>query len=621
MVEPGGSSTGAARIALDGVREVYAGRSAAFAAKRERAAAASSRFAHARLVCFVLLLGAVVWAEARPALLPVLASAVLLVGFVGLVVVHGRCRREERWWRAMVEVNDEGPHRLDRDWTALPETRLPAGLATRAFADDLDLFGARALRQLLGSAVTAHGERVLAGWLLGSATEPPVPERQAAARALAPERELRDTLAAHARLSPPGDPAGITRFLAWAEATTPAPGYGWIALRWAVPVTLLIALVLWSAGIVPGSLVLVPIAVSAALTFGSAGRKTRAEMRAAFGREEIFRLFPALIVLVENNRAEAPLLERLRAGLSAGGLPATLWMGRLARIAHLAELRSAGQLWLPVQLLTMWDFHVVARMHAWRAVAGAQVRAWLDHLATIEALAALATLAHDHPDWAWPHVSAGEPAVSAEALGHPMLPPARRVDNDVAVGPPSTFLLVTGSNMSGKSTLLRAIGTNVVLAQAGAPVCARSLRMPPVELWTAIHVQDSLADGVSYFMAQLRRVKEMVTAADRARESGAIVLYLFDEMLQGTNTAERRIAATRVIRHLVDAGAIGAVTTHDLELADTPAIRSAAVPVHFRETVHPETHPPGLTFDYRLRPGVATSTNALRLMAIVGLEA
>ncbi len=620
MTESPPTGAGEAGATAARVRAIYAERCATFAALRDRAAARSTRLSHARLACFLALLAAGVWAEAAPGALRLLLVLALLAAFIVLVVLHARRKREERWWQAMTAVNEDGPRRLDRKWGELSVAPLPASAAAPAFAADLDLYGTRALRQLLGPTITPAGERVLAEWLLGTRRDPPVADRQAAVRALAAEHDLRDALAAHARLTDVPDPDGIARFLAWAETPPPAaPPHA--LLRWAVPVATALAVLLWSQAVLPGSIVLVPIAIAAALTFGPTGRRVRAEMRRAFGREEIFRLFPELIAQIERSAADAPLLLQLREGLAADGLPATHWMRRLGRLAHLAELRSSGQLWLPVQLATLWDFHVLARMRTWRATAGGNVRAWLEILGTEEALAALATLAHDHPDWAWPVVAAGEPAFDARMCGHPMLPERERVDNDVTVGPAGRFLLVTGSNMSGKSTLLRAIGTNAVLATAGAPVCARALRMPDVDLRTAIHVQDSLADGVSYFMAQLQRVKEIVTAADRAHASQErVVLYLFDEILQGTNTAERRIAATRVIRHLVAAGAIGAVTTHDLELADEPAIRDAAVTVHFRETVHSDTRPPRLSFDHILRPGVATSTNALRLMAIVGLE-
>jgi DNA mismatch repair ATPase MutS len=175
--------------------------------------------------------------------------------------------------------------------------------------------------------------------------------------------------------------------------------------------------------------------------------------------------------------------------------------------------------------------------------------------------------------------------------------------------------------MSGKSTLLRAIGVNAVLAGAGGPVCARSLALPPVELWTSVRIQDSLDQGVSYFLAELRRLKMILDAARQARWTGGPpVLYLLDEILHGTNTAERQIAARRIIADLVAQGAIGAVSTHDLALADAPELAEAAAAVHFTDLVGDGVSAPLMSFDYRLRPGVATTTNALRLMRLVGFD-
>jgi DNA mismatch repair ATPase MutS len=175
--------------------------------------------------------------------------------------------------------------------------------------------------------------------------------------------------------------------------------------------------------------------------------------------------------------------------------------------------------------------------------------------------------------------------------------------------------------MSGKSTLLRSIGVSVVLALAGGPVCAASLTLPPVRLWTSVRVQDSLERGVSYFMAELQRLKQIVDAArpDPSRTDPR-VLYLLDEILHGTNTAERQIAARRVITFLLEQGAIGAVSTHDLALADDPDLKERADAVHFRDLVDTKHGTTTMRFDYHLRPGVATTTNALRLMELVGLD-
>jgi DNA mismatch repair ATPase MutS len=208
--------------------------------------------------------------------------------------------------------------------------------------------------------------------------------------------------------------------------------------------------------------------------------------------------------------------------------------------------------------------------------------------------------------------------LTAQQAGHPLLAPDTRVDNDVSLGGPGSFLLVTGSNMAGKSTFLRTLGTNIVLAQAGGPVCARAFRMPPLALCTSMRVVDSLERGVSTFLAEVLRLKQVVDSA--SAENGDFTLcYLLDEILQGTNTAERQIAARRVIRFLLAHGAIGAVSTHDLTLADAPDLAAAAQAVHFSETLTAGPEGPVMSFDYKLRPGLATSSNALRLVELLGL--
>jgi DNA mismatch repair ATPase MutS len=208
------------------------------------------------------------------------------------------------------------------------------------------------------------------------------------------------------------------------------------------------------------------------------------------------------------------------------------------------------------------------------------------------------------------------PVMDAVALGHPLIAEHRRVSNDVRVGPPGAVLLVTGSNMSGKSTLLRAIGLNTVLTHAGSAVCASELRLPACDMQTSIRVQDSLELGLSYFMAALARLKGVVDAAEHPRP-GRVLLYLLDEILQGTNSAERGIAVRAVAQHLLDAGAIGVLTTHDLNLAGEEPLKSSAVLVHFTERVDDEGN---MRFDYRLRDGLATSRNALRLMQMIGID-
>jgi DNA mismatch repair ATPase MutS len=294
------------------------------------------------------------------------------------------------------------------------------------------------------------------------------------------------------------------------------------------------------------------------------------------------------------------------------------------RILGLAQLRAGAAIFHFIfQALTLWDFYVFFALDSWRREVGHRVRDWMAAVGDLDALSAFAHIRQDNPGWCFPAVHPADDGAQIQirgaALGHPLIPDDRRVANDVIVGPPGTLLLITGSNMSGKSTLLRAIGLNTVLAQAGAPVCAAHMSMPAADLETSLRVQDSLEHGLSYFMAALARLKGILARARRSHDAhdGRVVLYLLDEILQGTNTAERAIAVRGVTRHLLEAGAIGVMTTHDLALAGEPPLSTAARLVHFTEILDERGH---MTFDYRLRPGLATSRNALRLMQLIGMN-
>ena len=337
-------------------------------------------------------------------------------------------------------------------------------------------------------------------------------------------------------------------------------------------------------------------------------------------REKDFQLYAEALETIAEHPGTAGELRRIAGELTHQDRPAHAWMSLLDYRLDLSDVRHSSYLHLPLAAIFLWDFHALLLLERWQRDAGAQARGWLAALGRFEALAALASLRFEQPEWCFPVVDPAADRFAAKGLGHPLIADGQRVSNDVEVGPAGTFLLVTGSNMSGKSTLLRSIGVNAVLAQAGGPVAATALRMPPVTLATSILVEDSLADGVSFFMAELQRIQKVVAAADRAHGEGRVLLYLLDEVLRGTNSFERQVAVRRVVLHLLRRGAIGAVSTHDLQLAEVEELRSVCVPVHFRETIHPGGDPP-MTFDYVMRPGVATTVNALKLMELVGLPA
>jgi ABC-type multidrug transport system fused ATPase/permease subunit len=599
--------------------QVYRERRERFGAARDRLAARWSRVANLRLIAFVAAAAAAAWAVWGKQPLGWALAALALIAFVALLVWHRRLGAARGRAAVLHNLNAEALARLARDWNALPPRHRIQPPPGHPYAVDLDIFGRASLMQLLDSTETEAGERTLADWLLAPAAPPTVLRRQEAVRDLASRFDLRQEMALSGRLAS-GERRDPEPFLEWAE------GEPWLARRpwlrvwsWLGPALLLAAIALqtigsivwplWIAIFIVNILVAQGLARPASSIVATVGERSRALASSA----------GTFALLAEADFA-SPAMRELQASLSAGGEAAPALLRRLGRIAAF-PLPPSSPLWIALQGAVLWDIHVLAAFERWQAQAGAHVRRWLATLGEIEALAALAGLAFDEPRWAMPELDPTLDAYRAKALGHPLLPDDVRVANDVTVGPPETFLLVTGSNMSGKSTLLRAIGVNAVLAAAGGPVCAQTLSLPPVELWTSVRIQDSLEQGVSFFLAELQRLKLVLDAARRAHRAGsAPVLYLLDEILQGTNTAERQVAARRIIADLVAQGAIGAVSTHDLALADAPELAAEAVPVHFTDLVGDGVSAPLMSFDYRLRPGVATTTNALRLMNLVGFD-
>jgi hypothetical protein len=608
------------RTQADSVTHPYERRREAHAASGEVERRRSLRISRLRLLTFLPAGALIVWMLAvRPTLALAAAVAALLIAFAGLVVRHARVEERIAWFDALRTVNERALARVRRDWSSLPQFDPPEAvdLTHHSYALDLDLFGRASLAQWLGPSATSGGASRLSSWLLTPAAVDEIPLRQAGVRELAAADSWREQFFAHGVLISRESPPRLERFLNWAEDR---PVFGDRTSGWQLTVILLtisiwVLLALQVAGILNATLWMVPMITGLILSFFNTRRIYRAFDLAGAGQRGLGR-YAGLLDHAVTVPKRAPLLQRLHSRLSHGEHSAPVCMRQLNRILSYAELRSgAGIFHFLFQALTLWDFHVLFALDRWRQRVGGNVRGWMEALAELDALSSLANVASDNPSWCTPELNAAKEVV-ATGLAHPLLPDDRRVANDVQLGPPGTVLLITGSNMSGKSTLLRAIGLNVVLAQSGAPVCASAFRFPPCDLEASIRVQDSLELGLSYFMAALARLKGIVDAAERERPDRAL-LYLLDEILQGTNSAERGVAVRGVVRHLLDAGAVGAMTTHDLAVASQEPLDRTARLVHFTETVDERG---AMSFDYRLRPGLATSRNALRLMRAIGID-
>jgi len=612
---------------VSGPRETYVERERRHAEARDRAHGASLRMSTLRMATFLGLVAALVLWDVLAAPTERIAAAVavvLAVLFVVMVGRHRRIRELERRQEVLRGLAVEGLLRLDRRWDEL-EASLPHAEANHgeapaehAYANDLDVFGRASLIRLSGPVTSASGRRTLRRWLLEAASPDEVVARQEAVRELTPAVEFREELAARGRLAPASEEDALNAFLEWVESDPWLLTQRWTLLAARTLPVLTLVLAVFE---LPHGGVLSWWVASLALQLWVLARVRR---RVVEGFPLVEEGAPCLqaagpqLRLVEGADWSSARLRELGERLVTDGEPAHAALARLVRRVDMVQSRRS-MIYEGLAPVLLLDVHLGFALDRWRARWGPDVRRWLDALGHMEALSSLATLGHDHPDWCMPEWKVGESVLRGVALGHPLLLPAACVRNDLDVGPPGTFLFITGSNMSGKSTLLRAVGANTVLAGAGAPVCATSLTLPPVRLWTSMRVDDSLADGVSRFMAELLRVRAVVEAARDSAGGETPVLYLLDEMLQGTNTAERRVAARAVLRHLLEEGAIGGITSHDLTLADAPDLVPLRKAFHFRERVERGEEGARLTFDYVLRPGVATTRNALRLLEAVGL--
>jgi len=595
---------------------IYQSRLEAYGARRDAMQRRWNLIANVRLAAFLALAAVcwLIWRDQNPLLI---ALGVLIVAaVVALVARHRHLRRERDDLQRLVDVNARARDRALLAWDALPMPPPSGADRTHAYAYDLNIVGPASVAQRVGSPTTRHGWSHLYARLLTSASSAEVAQRQRSVRELASRLDLRQRVEATGRRVD-GEIPDPASFLAWAEGPPLLRDRAWLGIVCiASPVALVLLIVLQALGIVPYPLWLVPVSVNVIL-FQLVGRRVAEGVAVVAPLHRAIAGYRDMFGMIAADEVRSPILRRICETLGSGPMGAMTIVSRLTRISSLAIPRGS-LLYYPLQMALLWDAHVLRALEGWKRANGSRARLWLESAGEWEALSALAILAHDHPQWAMPTVNDGQAVIEASGLAHPLIAEEGAVGNDVTAGPAGTFLFVTGSNMAGKSTLLRALGVNAVLAMAGAPTCAQSLSMPTVDVWTCMRVEDSVARGVSFFMAELQRLKLVVDACTNAEERP--VLYLLDEILQGTNTGERQIASRRVLTQLIGTSSLGAISSHDLDLVAGTDLDERARKVHFAEQFSRGIEGPVMTFDYTLRPGLATSTNALALMELLGFD-
>jgi MutS domain V len=537
-----------------------------------------------------------------------------LAAFIGLIVLQSRADRKAEFAGRAVRYYERGIARLENRWTGF----MPGdGVAGERFsdphhpyADDLDLFGRASLFELLSTARTRAGEARLASWLKAPAPPGELRARHQSVEELRPLLDLREQLAVL------GDDfrTGVhhEELIAWASAPrVPFP-------RWGRPFALICSLaafasLVWffyTSFLYPPARIALLMSGLLVLAFGFPMR-----LRILGIIEELeepahdLDLLSLILAKLETQEFKTPRLVELSKTLSTQGHPASARIAKLRSITDMVESRE-NPIIRAIGPLVLWTTQLGMAVEAWRTENGPYIAGWLEAVSEIEALSSIANYSFEHPNDPFPTFEESSTAFEAKELGHPLLPETQCIRNSVSLCPPLQLLIVSGSNMSGKSTLLRSIGINSVLAFAGAPVRARSLTLSPLSLGASIRATDSLEEGHSRFMAEILRLKQILDLPKPA-------LFLLDELLGGTNSHDRALGSEGLIRALLDRGAIGLVTTHDLSLAQVAtALGERAANVHFEDRLENGR----LIFDYKMREGVVTRSNALDLMRAVGLE-
>jgi hypothetical protein len=624
----------------------YRARLNARCAARDALTAVDARLAHARLATFFsgVVLALLAWHSAVTVWWLLAPVAV----FVLLVRRHDGVLRARELAIRGIGFYERGLARLEDRWPGTGEPGERFRDDRHVYANDLDLFGRGSLFELLSLARTRTGEATLAGWLTAAADSPEIRARQAAVKEFASALDLREHLAlsgADLRVS-----VNTERLLDWADAPMPLRR----TLRgvvWFFTASILFASLYFTVTSVWWPLSTVLVLHTVAL------RRFRDEMNTILSMREsgVAADFVAdvlthrsrdldtvadLLAHLERARFEGSRLVLLHSRLTGAGLPASRIIRRLHRLSEIHDWHKNSAV-LPLGLFLYGAYfgqhgmlalalivsgvlllvrpHVALAVERWRSRHGHRVRVWVETIAQFEALSSLAGYRYEHEDDPFPEIvpcDAGTHAIAqfeSVQLGHPLLPRAVMVRNDVRLAGETKLLVVSGSNMSGKSTLLRTVGINAVMALAGAPVRAVSLRLSPLVVGATLRIQDSLLEGRSRFYAEITRIRMLADIA-----AGPVpLLFLLDELFHGTNSHDRLLGAEGVLRSLLDRGAIGLITTHDLALtAIAHELAPRALNVHFEDWFEESD----IRFDYRMKAGPVTRSNALALMRAVGLE-
>lgn len=587
-----------------------------------RGSHASERFTTWRFVIFAVgLLGSIIPHKLGWTVLGNVALATCFILFLIVAWYHNRLEDRLHRLRLWQEIKRAQVARITLDWSNIPLRSL-AVPERHGYAKDLDLAGPHSLLHLIDNTISSQGQERLTSWLFD---QPPHPAqwsaRQTLIRELTPLSLLRDRLSLEARSVDEADIDGRRLLSVLQKRVDDASLIPMLSIETLLAISTA-GLLLADPSYGLGNYWMLSFGLYAVLFISVRSRSEEIFDHAQSLHRQLERLSAVLGYVERRSYRSAPQLALLCRPLLEQHTCPSASLKQAASIMNRLSVRAHPLVHYLINAVGPWDLYHTYRLQQLQDRTASIAPLWFETLAELDAAISLATFAYLHPDHPWPslhqpgvadHPNGDRPILDAKNLAHPLIPARVRVGNEILLQGRGRLFLVTGSNMSGKSTFLRTIGINTCLAQAGGPVCADSFRWSFVRIGSCIRVDDSLDGGLSFFYAEVKRLKTILT--DAQDEQGPPVLWLIDEVFKGTNNRERLIGGRALIAALAGSNGFGLVTTHDLELAELEQQLPNVTNVHFQETVADGA----LHFDYRLRPGPCPTTNALQIMALEGL--
>ena len=538
---------------------------------------------------------------------------VTLTLFTSLVIWHKRVLIKVNQLSFIHQINKDSLKRLKGEWKSFEDYGQDFRDESHSYANDLDVFGQGSLFQWITTAKTFVGRHKLRALLADAPKgQENILARQEAIKELAGNLSWRQRFLAEGMLSSEKaqDPASLIK---WSNLsydfyrTTLAK----VVFRSIPFITVVIIILFFTLKTVPFYWPVLAI-ISQALILFIYGKNRSLALRTVNGYSTNINAYKNMLKSFESKRFKSEYLKKLQQDLTGRQkISAFKQVEKLEKLVDAISDRNNAMFFL-INIVLLWDYQCMMALEQWKLKSGRHLERWVDIVGEMEALSSLAIIQHDNPNWVMPQFKGGEPTFIAKDMGHPLIADGR-VYNDINVDQGSKVLLITGSNMSGKSTYLRTAGINLVLAYAGAPVCASYFHCSPMSIYTCMRVSDNLEKNISSFYAELLRVK-LVVAASKKEEQ---IFFLLDEIFKGTNSQDRHLGAKILIKKLTDEGAIGMVSTHDLELGELEKESNRKIKnYHFKEYYVNGK----ISFDYKLRSGISTTRNALYLMRMVGVD-